>query len=448
MKKTIYLIYGFGKSGQSAFNLIKNKVKNNICYIYDDSLITSEREQETIHKYKDVFVLKKINREVIKKVDIIVLSPGVSIYTPLIVYAKKIKKEVISELELGFRYCKNKLIAITGTNGKTTTTRLITNILNQSGKKAVSVGNIGFPLSQAVLDYSKKIIFVCEVSSFQLEAIKTFKPKVSCLLNITPDHLDRHRSMCNYRRIKKRIFFNQNKSDYLIFNQKIKLRTQNKPFKCLSFGVAGLNGCCYEFDNNIYFKPKNKVQKICSCKDFDLMGKHNVENILCAVAVTKSLKVKNKHIVNALKLFKLDSHRVEKIYEKNNILFYDDSKATNIDATICAVNSFKQNIILILGGSDKGYDYDLLLKKLPQNVTSVLCCGAVRKKILESSQKFNRKAISFLTLKEATHYACKIAQPQDCVLLSPACASFDEFKNYKHRGEKFLEYIREYYETV
>lgn len=447
MKKTIYLIYGFGKSGQSALRLIKEKIKNNICYIYDDGLLDQDKIKSMIQQYQDIIVLKNLTYNHIKLVDVVILSPGVSIYNPLIEYAKKNKKDVISELELAFRFCKSKLIAVTGTNGKTTTTRLITDILNQGGKKAISVGNIGFPLSQAVIDYSPKTIFVCEVSSFQLEAIKTFKPNVSCLLNITPDHLDRHGSMRTYRKVKKRIFFNQDKGDYFVFNRKTKLSTQNKPFKSLSFGFGPLNDCYYEFDNNIYFKSKNKPIKICNNKDFDLAGKHNIENVMCAIAVAKVFKIRNKHIVKALKNFKLDSHRVEKIYERDDVSFYDDSKATNIDATICAVNSFTQNIILILGGSDKGYDYDLLFKELPKNVTKILCCGVVRKKLMDSAKKFKKIATSFKTLKEATLFACKSAKTNDCVLLSPASASFDEFTNYKHRGEKFLEYIREYYET-
>lgn len=445
MKKIIYLIYGFEKSGQAAFNLLRRKDKRGLFYIFDDSKKIQEEAKNITKNLREVFVLNELTYETIKRVNTVVLSPGVSIYNRFVAYAKKLKKNVVSELEVGFRFCKGKIIAITGTNGKTTTTRLITEIIKASGKKAVSVGNIGLPLSEAVVMFNRETIFVCEVSSFQLEAIKNFRPRISCLLNITPDHINRHKTIQNYARVKKRIFENQKKGDYFVFNQKIKFDTQNKPFNCLSFGFLPLDKCSYEQAGTIYFRLKNKTQKVCSCEDFSLIGNHNLENVLCAVTVAKLLKIKNKHIVKALNEFKLSAHRMQKIFEKDEIVFYDDSKATNIDSTICAVNSFKQDIILILGGSDKGYDYDLLFSSLPKNVIEVLCCGEVRKKLVASANKINLRAKEFETLKEATLYACKIAKAQECVLLSPASASFDEFYNYKQRGEKFLEYIKEYY---
>ena len=450
MKKT-YLIFGFEKSGQSALELIYNK--KDLFYIYDENENIKITAQEKAKHFLNVFVISNLEKKLLKNVSTIILSPGVSVYHWAIKYAKRNKVEVISELELGFRFVKySKLIAITGTNGKTTTTRLVEDILKKAKKNVVACGNIGLPLTKAVKTAKKNSYFVCEVSSFQLEAIKSFKPKVACILNITPDHLNRHKTFITYKKTKFKILKNLDKKCSFVLNGKLKFSATKKPYKVYFFDKKFKQNCCYEQDENIIFKNLNKKITVMNRKDIPIIGTHNIQNIMCAITVCKILKIKNKYIQSAIKNFKLNSHRLENIYTYKNINFYDDSKATNIDATICAINSFNNLTILILGGSDKGYSYDEIFKSLPNHIQHVLCCGQVKQKLNASANKFNKKVEIFDTLKQATVRACELANLYDNlpvnVLFSPASASFDEFKNYKERGEKFFEYIKGFYERT
>ncbi len=443
MKKQNYFIYGFSKSGQSALKFLQKKA--NKIFVYDKS----EEKQKLALTFCDVaqncYVLRFITADIIKMCDQLVLSPGVSIYDKWVKYAKRIGKSVISELELGSRKIKNKLVAITGTNGKTTTTRLVAHILNTAHKKAVCVGNIGYPLTQARQEENKRTIFVCETSSFQLEAIKSFRPHISCVLNITPDHLDRHKTFKNYRSTKLNIFKNQTKKDFLVFNQNFKI-TKSSNCQRAKFSLQKeVNFGCYIREGFVYFKTqKGKCKQVCK-SNFNLIGRHNTENILAAITICKIFKVKNRHIVKALQTFDVSGHRLQKVFESGGVSYYDDSKATNIDATLCACRSFDKSINLILGGSDKGYNYDLLFKNLPSNVKNIIICGQVRHKLEESAQKFQLSVNIFENLNKATTFACKNAKAGEIVLLSPASASFDEFQNYKHRGEMFLRYIKDFY---
>ena len=447
MRKT-YLIFGFEKSGQSAFELIYNK--KDLFYIYDENLKAQSFAFEKIKGYINAFVVTNLDRKFIKSLSCIILSPGVSVYHKAVEFARKCGVEVVSELEMASRYIKtSKLIAITGTNGKTTTTRLIADILLAAKKKAVACGNIGYSLSAAVKKAKKKAFFVCETSSFQLEAIKNFKPKIACLLNITPDHINRHKTFFNYKKTKFNIAKNLDKNCYFVINKNLSRFKYKNKANCVVFNKNSNGYCCFERNGAIYFKNKFKEEFVMNLADISLPGEHNLENILCAISVCKLLKIKNEYIVKAIKNFKLDNHRIQKIYINNNVCFYDDSKATNIDATICAIKSFNSPTILILGGSDKGYEFDEVFKNLSLQIQHILCCGEVRDKIKLSANRFKRNVESFKTLKEATMRACELSKLYDGeinVLLSPACASFDEFKNYKDRGEKFLEYIKDFYE--
>ena len=437
-----YFIYGFSLSGKSALNLIYNKKDE--FFIYDNNTEIQKEAEIYSKKFDNVYVLNSTNKTLLKTMDVFVISPGVSIYDNIIVWAKRNNKKIIGELELGFRKCRKKIIAITGTNGKTTCVRLLTSILNFANKKALGVGNIGYPLSQAVVDKKKVRYFVCEVSSFQLESIRYFKPKLACILNITKDHINRHKTFKNYANTKKKICSNLTKKDFVVCQENLQInKTSGKIF---NFGTKNTKNGCFLHKNNIIFSKNGKQQKVCSVNDFNLIGEHNLKNVLACVCLAKLLKVKNKFIIRALKDFTLSPHRLQKIYTYKSTVFYDDSKATNIDATICAIKSFNLPTTLILGGSDKGCNFDLIFSSLPNHIKFVLGCGEVKEKIEKSAKKFNKNVILFNSLKEATNFACMKAQEVKNVLLSPACASFDEFKNYKHRGEKFLEYIKDYYE--
>ena len=232
MKNENILIFGFGESGRAAFDLL-NKKRNKTFYIYDDDEKALLYAQENFGKMKNVYILRNLTKRLIAFMDKIVLSPGVSIYNPFVIYAKRLKKEVVGELELGYLHCKKKIIAITGTNGKTTCTRLLVDILNCAKKKAIGAGNIGYPLSMAVNEQKKAKVFVVETSSFQLETIKTFKPNIACILNITPDHINRHKTYQNYAKTKKKIFENMKRGDTLVLNSN--LSKQVKSFRTSKF---------------------------------------------------------------------------------------------------------------------------------------------------------------------------------------------------------------------
>lgn len=444
MKQKRYLIYGLSKSGEAAFNLILNKKDK--FYLYDDDKQKRKIFYERTQNLYNVFLLNKIEKAIVNFVDTIIISPGVSIYNPIIEYAKRKKIEVISELELGFRFCKNKIIAITGTNGKTTTVSLLYDIFKTAGYKVEKVGNIGNPLSSIVKNVKRNTILICEVSSFQLEAIDKFNPKFSGILNITIDHIDRHKSFENYKKTKYKIFKNLNKKNQIVLNQNLKVSGINKN-QIYKFGFNKTENGCYLDNEKIVFSKSNKKEVVFMLSDVDtLKGKHNIENIMACVCFAKFFKIKNEYILEAIKNFKNISHRIQKIYQTTNNAFYDDSKATNIDATIKAINSFNEDIFLILGGSDKGYQYDEIFKTLPRNVKDIIACGETSNKIYKTACKYNIELKIFKNLKEATFFACKNLKEGQSLLLSPASASFDEFKNYKDRGEKFLSYIKEFYE--
>ena len=440
-----YFIFGFASSGESVFNLIIKKCKYKTIYIYDELPQIREKAWKITKNVPNIYVLNQLNVEVLKDVTTVILSPGVSIYNNWVKYLKTKKVQVISELEFGYRFFKKNLIAITGTNGKTTCVKLLNTILNKSKKKSVAVGNMGYPISRAVLENKKAKFFVCEVSSFQLEATDKFKPKIACVLNITSDHINRHKTFLNYKKIKLKIAKNLTKKDYFVCNTNLNIKLNNCKNYC--FGRDNLKFGSFCKNGDIYFRNLKGEEKICKETDVLLVGEHNMENVLAVITICKILKIKNKYILYGLKDFKLDAHRLQNVFSKNNIDFVDDSKATNVDATLKAIDCFKkENLILLLGGSDKGFDFEDIFKKSTQ-IKKVVCFGEVRDKLEKCAKKYNVNSESFKSLKEATNYACKNSNSGDTVLLSPANASFDEFSSYKDRGNKFLEYIKNFFES-
>jgi len=447
MKKSI-LIWGFMKSGRASFNLLYNKKDK--FFIFDENKDLQVQLLNEFCFHLNVFVLKELNKIVLDGIDQIIISPSISIFDERISYAKKKGIEVLSELELGFSHTKNKFVAVTGTNGKTTTVSLIYEMLKNAGKRAELVGNVGIPLCEKVKTEKKHTIYACEVSSFQLEAVKTFKPKIACLLNISPDHLDRHKSMKNYVATKKKIFKNMENNDFVILNEKLK----NVKTKCKTyvFGTKKAKFGCFLDKNNIIFSKNGKEEKICDCSDVVfLRGFHNLENVMCAVCVAKILGLKNRNIKNVLNTFSAQNHRIEKVFSRNGIDFFDDSKGTNVDATICAMKTLDngKGTMLILGGADKGDEFDEIFLNLTSNIQKILVVGETKEKILLAGKRGNclDKLLAFTHLKDAVEFACGTLKSGEQLLLSPACSSFDEFKDYADRGEKFLEYIKGCYEN-
>lgn len=380
--------------------------------------------------------------------DLIVVSPGVPSDVPQLVQARIHGVPIIGEIELAAHFLQGRIVAITGSNGKTTTTTLTGEILAASGFPVVVGGNIGTPAVSLVEKTSPATFVILEVSSFQLETIQTFQPFISCILNITPDHLDRHRTFEAYANAKARIFENQKEAGYSVFNaddpatNALSSRA-NCPVLHFSRRTEVAAGT-FVRDARIFFrggKPDGTVQEILPVAEIPLKGAHNLENVLAAVCLASLAGCPPESIRQAVRAFKAVEHRLEFVAEIAGISYYNDSKATNVDATIKALESFPANIHLILGGKDKGSDYSLLNDLLRQRVKRVYTIGAAAEKI-ESQIADAVEIFPAGTLDNAVRRATTTAVPGDVILLAPACASFDQFQSYEHRGRVFKDVVK------
>lgn len=415
------LIYGYAASGKAVERVLIEKDVN--YKIYDDNM--------RLGGGKYLFQLKKAD---VKKFDLIVISPAVSIFNKIIKFAENEGVRVISELEFGYLICPYPIIAVTGTNGKTTVTKMLEHCLNNSGLSVKALGNVGEPLSE-VGNYEKLDYVICEVSSFQLEATYKFKPQIGVLLNIDCDHLDRHKTYENYVNLKISLFKNCNSENYAVINNEPEILNG---VKNTATKKIVLNDNCELNKDYILFNG----ERVCNIKDL----KHStyLTNILAVVSVLKLVGVENSKIIDGINSFKGLNHRLEFIDKVNNVEFYNDSKATNPHATLGAVSRLnsKQNITLMLGGSNKNFDFESLINKLPNNVTKIVAFGNCRKKIFKAAkQKIN--TVQCLNLKTAFLTAVKQTKSGGVVLLSPACASFDEFNSYAERGNLFKTLVNE-----
>ena len=380
--------------------------------------------------------------------DLIVVSPGVPADSVPLVQARKQGVPIIGEIELAAQFLQGRVLAITGSNGKTTTTTLTGEILAASGFPVAVGGNIGTPAIALVEQTTKATFVVVEVSSFQLETIQTFQPFVSSILNITPDHLDRHRTLEAYVNAKARIFENQSKMDHCVLNADDPATnelTGRVPCPVLHFSRRSevAQGAFVRGDK-IFFRASGgnaREREILPVVEITLPGAHNLENVLAAVAIASLAGCPAETIRQAVRAFKAVEHRLEFVAEIAGVRYFNDSKATNVDATIKALESFPANIHLILGGKDKGSDYSVLNSLLRERVKQVYTIGAAAEKI--ASQIGHAVAIVPAgTLENAVHLAAAAAKAADVVLLAPACASFDQFESYEHRGRMFKELVR------
>ncbi len=378
--------------------------------------------------------------------DLIVVSPGVPVDAAPLVQARALGEMVIGEIELAARFFPGPIVAITGSNGKTTTTTLAGEIVAAGGHPTVVGGNIGTPAISLVENATSQTIAVLEVSSFQLETIQTFRPKIAVVLNVTPDHLDRHRTFSAYADAKARIFENQQADDFAILNaddptcESFANRTRAQVFRFSRMKELDLGA--YTRDGRILFRDANGQREIMLVSEIPLKGAHNVENVLAAVCVGSLMRCSSEIISRTIRNFKAVEHRLEYVATIRGVEYYNDSKATNVDATIKAIESFPANIHLILGGKDKGSDYSVLDDLLRQRVKQVYTIGAAAAKI-ESQIQGAAKIVRAETLESAVKRAAIEAQMGDVVLLAPACASFDQFKNYEQRGRVFKEVVKE-----
>jgi UDP-N-acetylmuramoylalanine--D-glutamate ligase len=375
--------------------------------------------------------------------DLIVVSPGVPVDAPPLVQARSLGEMVIGEIELAAQFLPGPIVAITGSNGKTTTTTLTGEILTASDFPTLVGGNIGTPAISLAERAKPETVVVLEISSFQLETIQTFRPKIAVVLNVTPDHLDRHRTFEIYTDAKARIFENQQGSDFAVLNA-------DDP-TCVAMGARTraqvfwfsrqkeVQPGAWVRDGNIVFRDSSGQREILQVSEIPLKGAHNLENVLAAVCTAVLMGCPPEKVRQTVHDFKAVEHRLEFVATVGGVDYYNDSKATNVDATIKALESFPANIHLILGGKDKGSDYTVLNDLIRQRVKRVYTIGAAAAKI--ESQLKGAEVVHAETLENAVRKANATARPGDIVLLAPACASFDQFKSYEHRGKLFKEIV-------
>ena len=420
LKNKKVLVYGLGDSGRAVVKILRE----HLAYVsfYDDNPQYLEYVGFERNPYDKHF-------------DLVIISPGVKcLGNPLLESFLQRKIPVISELDFAFSLSKGTIIAITGTNGKTTVSMLTNKILKEAGYQTFLCGNIGLPFSAICEKTKKESVIVCEVSNFQLETSKIFAPHIACILNIKPDHLDRHGTFDEYVKTKAKIAQNLKRRDVLILNlddqvaRSLNLHKKEQFFtkKVLKKGVFVSNGQIYVNKNRII-----GIDKI------PLKGEKNLENVLASVAICSHFKVSNEDFQKAIESFSLASHRMEIVGQISGVTYVDDSKATNVSSVIACVEAFKdERIVLLMGGKSKNIDYNEFFN-LDFNIKEVVCFGEDGPNIQKCATEHNYNCAIFKKFDDATLYAINQAKSGDFVLLSPACSSFDEFSSYAERGDRF-----------
>ncbi len=419
------LVLGKGSSGKSAKELLE-KIGYNVILA----------ETYEIENKKDRFF---------KKLSFICVSPGISVDNCVLERARALGVKIIGELELGFKYLSSKVVAITGTNGKTTTTKLIGDIC-KCFKNTFVGGNIGVPVTSFCDKTSRGDLCVLEVSSFQAESFESFRPDISVFLNFQDDHLDRHKTRENYFKAKLKMFERQTNKDYAVLfydDEAVRGLQSNINANVFFYSTKCSVKGCYLKKDCIYFNDGNVAQKL-FCMPSNVIGEHNKQNILAAITVAKILGVTNKIIEDVVENFKPEINRLEMVSKVGGVTFINDSKSTNIASTLAAIKSFKEKIVLILGGSDKGYEFSNLFCFTRRKVRAIVVVGQTSEKIMAAAESKGFTAIHKENgFENAVRKAFNLAKTGDVVLLSPACASFDMFSSYKQRGEEFKRIVRE-----
>ncbi|HEY6846789.1 MAG TPA: UDP-N-acetylmuramoyl-L-alanine--D-glutamate ligase [Terracidiphilus sp.] len=439
------LVVGLGKSGLAAALFLRHRGAQ--------VTVSDVRSAEALAKDIPALLDEGIMVETgghglltFRRQDLIVVSPGVPLNTPELAQVKSFGLPVIGELELAARFLKGRTLAITGSNGKTTTTALVGEILQKAGMPTLVGGNIGVPVVELIDQSTDETWSVLEVSSFQLESTERFHPRIAVILNITPDHLDRHGSFENYALAKERIFAAQDESDVVVLNAdnaraaQAAVRSVGKVY-FFSAEHSVMQGAWVEDGLLVYRAGKDEPrEEIMPLSGIPLQGAHNVENVLAAVCASRQAGVSREQIRSGVEAFKAVEHRLEFVAQVDGVDFYNDSKATNVDATAKAVASFSSGIHLILGGKDKDSDYRQLAELLRARVRAIYTIGSAATKI-ESQLRGVVPILSSETLDNAVNAAASAARPGEVVLLAPACSSFDQFENYEQRGRVFKELV-------
>lgn len=449
LKNKRVLVAGTGISGIGATKLLDAVGADIILYDSNESLTKEEimgRFKEPVSRV--TVVTGTIPENIIDTLDLVVLSPGVPIDAPFVEALKARGIKIWGEIELAYNFAKGTLAAITGTNGKTTTTALTGQIMSAWCKSVFVVGNIGNSYTQRAQETDDDSVTVAEISSFQLETIENFHPHVSAVLNITPDHLNRHHTMECYINTKKRIFENQNENDFVVLNyddEVTRAMANDTKAKVIFFsGRHVLDEGYYFKDGEIVYAHDGHCEHICNDRDLNILGLHNMENVMAAVAITRCLGVPSDVIFKVLTEFKAVEHRIEYVATKKGVFYYNDSKGTNPDAAIKAVEAMVRPTLLIGGGYDKQSQYDQWIESFGDKVRLLVLLGQTADKIEMCARKHGFDHIIRVdSLKEAVETCAEHANAGDAVLLSPACASWGMFTNYEERGRLFKDYVHQ-----
>ncbi len=445
------LVVGSGISGIGAVSLLEQFDTDIILYDSNEKLTKEELEQKLPVGSKAVCITGELPREVEESIQTVVLSPGVPTDIPLVNRMRQRGVQIIGEIELGYLAEKGCVVAITGTNGKTTTTTLVGDIMKAhfGETKTFVVGNIGNPYTMETLKTAEDTVTVGEISSFQLETIKTFRPKVSAILNITPDHLNRHHTMEAYAAAKEAIASCQNGNDICVLNYDNEYTrdfAERCPAKVVFFSSKETlkDGYCLKGDKIVKCVDGIAEEWLDIYNDMNLVGMCNVENVMAAIAIAEGMKVPMSTILSVIKQFRAVEHRIEFVATKGGVDYYNDSKGTNPDAAIQGIRAMRKPTILIGGGYDKQSEYDEWIESFDGKVKWLVLIGQTREKIAECARMHGITNIKFAdTFEECLKLCTELAESGDAVLLSPACASWGMFPNYEVRGKMFKDYVLE-----
>lgn len=445
VKEKQVLVFGSGISGTAAVRLLEKEGAQVILYDSNEKLDPEKVKEQLGEGSRARIVLGAFPEELLETLDLLILSPGVPTDLPVVEAIASRGIPVTGEVELAYSYGKGDVLAITGTNGKTTTTTLLGEIMKRYQEDVFVVGNIGNPYTLAAMEMTEHSIAVAEMSSFQLETIREFHPKVSAILNFTPDHLNRHHTMEAYVEAKKNIARNQTEDDYCVLNYEDErtreFGTQVKAQVLYFSSRHKLERGIYLDQGSIIYKNPEEV-KLCDVKELQILGTHNYENVMAAAGMAAVYGVPVEVIREAVLAFKGVEHRIEFVAEKQGVAYYNDSKGTNPDAAIKAIQAMNRPTVLLGGGYDKDSEYTQWIQAFDGKVKKLILLGQTREKIAKDAEKCGfHDYVMADGFEEAVRLAARTAQPGDAVLLSPACASWDMFPNYEVRGEKFKEIV-------
>ena len=441
------LVYGTGISGISAVSLLES-VRARVILYDENTKLAKEQVRKKLAKDSNAkIILGVLSEEIIQTLDMVILSPGVPTDIPLVEEFYKRNIPVWGEIELAYQLSKGSVVAITGTNGKTTTTTLVGKLMKNYFDSVFVVGNIGNPYTEAAKEMTEETVTVAEISSFQLETIEKFHPKVSAILNITPDHLNRHHTMECYIETKEKIALNQTKEDVCVLNYDDEVTRkfgENCNASVLYFSrLHKLEKGVYLDGETFIYSDGEAQTEVCKTTELKVLGGHNHENVMSAIAMAVSMDVPMDIIRKTVMEFTAVEHRIEFVTEKNGVDYYNDSKGTNPDAAIKGIQAMNRKTVLIGGGYDKGSEYDEWIESFDGKVTYLVLLGATKEKIAECARKHGFENIIFVeTMEEAVKVCAEKANPGEAVLLSPACASWGMFDNYEQRGRVFKDLVR------